>query len=412
MQSPGLPSALRPPVCPKMSKWGWAAAVAAGAAVVFVLLPAAPWILQDVEAEGDEAAQSVVASATWQPNKGLTRRRRYAINPLGYKWDHVNLTYKIVQFPSTLNKVDTERAIASAFRMWSDVSPLSFRRLAPTQLADITIGFYTFNHTDCWFSPLHPCFDGLNGELAHAFLPPRGEIHFDNHEFWILGRSRFSWKQGIWLNDLVQVAAHEIGHALGLWHSRDARALMHPNATYSRTWRIGQDDVWAIQRLYGCVDEKRQCQLWAKKGFCAHRRRAFMKKHCPRICNACFEHPAATTASSLPVRPSHVHTRYISKGKVITFRCGLNSSRLHLQARPIRLRIHFHLELDWVAPADQSDCCILDLIVLGPIRLLHSGSYCSRTNQTAAFWILFNSVHNRCGFGEDVNCGAELVSSL
>ncbi|XP_053246729.1 matrix metalloproteinase-28-like isoform X2 [Podarcis raffonei] len=200
---------------------------------------------------GGRAAQSVVASATWQPDKGLTRRRRYAINPLGYKWDHVNLTYKIVQFPSTLNKVDTERAIASAFRMWSDVSPLSFRRLAPTQLADITIGFYTFNHTDCWFSPLHPCFDGLNGELAHAFLPPRGEIHFDNHEFWILGRSRFSWKQGVWLNDLVQVAAHEIGHALGLWHSRDARALMHPNATYSRTWRIGQDDVWAIQRLYG-----------------------------------------------------------------------------------------------------------------------------------------------------------------
>lgn len=58
-------------------------------------------------------------------------------------------------------------------------------------------GFYTFNHTDCWWSPLHPCFDGLNGELAHAFLPPRGEIHFDNHEFWILGRSRFSWKQGM-----------------------------------------------------------------------------------------------------------------------------------------------------------------------------------------------------------------------
>ncbi|CAM4719109.1 unnamed protein product, partial [Lepidochelys kempii] len=54
----------------------------------------------------------------------------------------------------------------------------------------------------------------------------------------------------VWLNDLVQVAAHEIGHALGLWHSRDVRALMHPNATYSRTWRIGHDDVWAVQRLY------------------------------------------------------------------------------------------------------------------------------------------------------------------
>nr|XP_056705943.1 matrix metalloproteinase-23-like [Euleptes europaea] len=286
--------------------------------ILLLMLPAAFWILQNADHGYKES------------DKALTRRRRYAINPLGYKWDHVNLTYRILKFPSTLNKADTQTAIAKAFRMWSDVSPLTFRRLPPTQQADIAIGFYTFNHTDCWFSPLHPCFDGLNGELAHAFLPPRGEIHFDNHEFWILGRSRFSWKQGVWMNDLVQVAAHEIGHALGLWHSRDVRALMHPNATYSRTWRIGQDDVWAIQRLYGCVDEKRQCPSWAQQGFCT-RQRDFMKRHCPRICNACFEHPSMSASSSPPARPSLIQLRSISKGRVITFRCGLNSSTSDLR---------------------------------------------------------------------------------
>ncbi|XP_025051722.1 matrix metalloproteinase-23-like [Alligator sinensis] len=323
---------LGPPVPGQARSGGPGAAVALLSLLLLLLLLlllAALWILQ---ASGwDPGAGAGPASGPAAAHGGVgdvARRRRYAIKPLGHKWDHVNVTYRIARFPSTLNRGDTERAIAAAFRMWSDVSPLRFRRLPPAQPADITIGFYTFNHTDCWSSPLHRCFDGLNGELAHALLPPRGEIHFDNHEFWILGRSHFSWKQGVWMNDLVQVAAHEIGHALGLWHSRDVRALMHPNATYSRTRHISQDDVRAVQRLYGCVDEMQQCEAWARLRFCA-RRTAFMKKHCPKICNSCFEAPAA--APTPPARPPHA--RYLSKGRVITFHCGLNSSRPHLHVR-------------------------------------------------------------------------------
>lgn len=47
------------------------------------------------------------------------------------------------------------------------------------------------------------------------------------------------------------MAAHEIGHALGLWHSNDIDALMHPNATSTRTRHLAQDDILAIQQLYG-----------------------------------------------------------------------------------------------------------------------------------------------------------------
>ncbi|XP_078420476.1 matrix metallopeptidase 23bb [Cetorhinus maximus] len=253
------------------------------------------------------------------PSTFLSRQKRYAINPLLHKWDHFNITYKIVQFPSTLNKDDTRKAIAIAFVMWSDVSPLTFTEVPPQKDADIKIGFYTFNHTDCWFAPLHPCFDGLNGELGHAFLPPLGEIHFDNHEFWILGKSRFSWKQGVWLNDLVQVAAHEIGHALGLMHSRNESALMHPNATFTGQRRITQDDIWGIQRLYGCIDKKRLCDPWARVGFCK-KRRSFMKKHCPKVCDLCFEPPdAAITTTALP---QNIKMKYVSKGRIVTFRCG------------------------------------------------------------------------------------------
>lgn len=45
-------------------------------------------------------------------------------------------------------------------------------------------------------SALHHCFDGPTGELAHAFFPPHGGIHFDDSEYWVLGPTRYSWKKG------------------------------------------------------------------------------------------------------------------------------------------------------------------------------------------------------------------------
>lgn len=63
----------------------------------------------------------------------------------------------------------------------------------------VLAGFYPVNHTDCLQSQLHHCFDGITGELAHAFFPPTGEIHFDDHEYWILGNMRFSWKKGVFI---------------------------------------------------------------------------------------------------------------------------------------------------------------------------------------------------------------------
>ncbi|KAL1021096.1 hypothetical protein UPYG_G00008780 [Umbra pygmaea] len=250
----------------------------------------------------------------------LSRNKRYTLTPEKLKWDKFKLTYKVLSFPSNLiNATDTRRGIAKAFALWSEVSPFSFRELPADQETDIKIGFYPINHTDCLQSYLHHCFDGITGELAHAFFPPTGEIHFDDNEYWILGNMRFSWKKGVWLTDLVHVAAHEIGHALGLMHSLNPRAIMHLNATLTGRKLITQDEVWGLHRLYGCLDRLFICPAWARKGYCNSKRR-LMQKHCPSSCDFCYDFPFPTVAPT--VTPQRTKHKLVAEGKKLTFRCG------------------------------------------------------------------------------------------
>uniref|UniRef100_A0A8C9AYH6 Peptidase M10 metallopeptidase domain-containing protein n=1 Tax=Phocoena sinus TaxID=42100 RepID=A0A8C9AYH6_PHOSS len=75
------------------------------------------------------------------PQPPAPRRRRYTLTPTRLHWDHFNLTYRILSFPrNLLSPRETRRGLAAAFRMWSDVSPFSFREVAPEQPSDLRIG--------------------------------------------------------------------------------------------------------------------------------------------------------------------------------------------------------------------------------------------------------------------------------
>ncbi|XP_069058469.1 matrix metalloproteinase-18-like [Pleurodeles waltl] len=175
-----------------------------------------------------------------QPRCGVSDVAAYSTFPGRPVWRKHALTYRILNYTPDMARSDVDTAIQKAFKVWSDVTPLTFTRIY-YGAADIQISFGAGEHGD--FNP----FDGPYGTLAHAYAPGTGiggDTHFDEDENWTKGSTGFN---------LFLVAAHEFGHSLGLSHSNDRRALMFPTYSYTdpARFQLPKDDVNGIQALYG-----------------------------------------------------------------------------------------------------------------------------------------------------------------
>ncbi|XP_061917856.1 uncharacterized protein LOC133659137 [Entelurus aequoreus] len=174
------------------------------------------------------------------PRCGVSDISRYGHFAGKPKWNKRLITYRITQYTPDLSQRQVDETIAQAFQLYSDIIPLDFKQIS-SSTADIMILFKGGYHGD--FYP----FDGNGGVLAHANSPGRqqgGDTHFDDDEKWSLTQ------RGV---NLLLVAAHEFGHALGLDHSRDRRALMFPTYQFVNTngYKLPDDDRQGVQALYG-----------------------------------------------------------------------------------------------------------------------------------------------------------------
>jgi len=135
--------------------------------------------------------------------------------------------------------------IQAAFAAWSAAANIQFMQVAddgaafnaPTTSGDIRLGGHVF--------------DGAGGTLAHGFYPPAngttaaGDIHFDIADTWKIGFGGPGFS-------IFQVAAHEIGHAIGLDHTGVAGSLMNP--FYTEAFAGPQaDDIAGAQFIYGAA---------------------------------------------------------------------------------------------------------------------------------------------------------------
>ncbi|KAK1381104.1 Senescence-specific family protein [Heracleum sosnowskyi] len=150
----------------------------------------------------------------------------YSFFPGRPKWWTYNLTYAFA--PGT--RGDAFDPVAKALEDWSSVSPFRFSVNNIYNNANFKINFQQF------YGPHKP--------LAVSTEPRDGRLHFDADEKWVNGKVPGGF-------DIESVGLHEIGHLLGLEHSKDPNAIM-----YAYFWpdtvklKLQPDDIQGLKVLY------------------------------------------------------------------------------------------------------------------------------------------------------------------
>jgi hypothetical protein len=153
-----------------------------------------------------------------------------------------------------LSVAQIRAAIQEALALWANYAPLNFVEVPDVGPPISDEGYTVDGAADIRFG--YHFIDGVSGFLAHAMTPPpfslggniAGDVHFDAADTWGLNAVGN-------VIDIIEVAVHEIGHALGLLHDPVAPAIMY--FAYGNHYNglgtafLFPDDIAGIQAIYG-----------------------------------------------------------------------------------------------------------------------------------------------------------------
>src|SRR5262249_30558370 len=139
-----------------------------------------------------------------------------------------------------------QREILRAAQSWAEQTNLNFDVVADN---GTTIGQGAYQQGDPGMGDLRVGGYGFgNSNVATAFLPPptnnysiAGDTQFNTNQTWNIGSTY----------DLFTVAAHEIGHALGLYHSGAGTNVEMWSSYNGVKSTLRSDDIAGIQAAYG-----------------------------------------------------------------------------------------------------------------------------------------------------------------
>ncbi|MGL4550266.1 MAG: matrixin family metalloprotease, partial [Gemmataceae bacterium] len=180
----------------------------------------------------------------------------------GYKWHQASLgspltiTYSYSnllngRLTGGMSAATLKAVIREALGRWAAVAPLRFVEVADSGPTPSKADYAAAGRPMMRFG--HLPIDGRYNVLAYGYYPGgsglAGDVLFDTSEPWTLNPA-----SGI---DLLEVATHEIGHALGLDHQPAAQRVAVMNPLYAGRFRglgtsfLHADDIAGVRALYG-----------------------------------------------------------------------------------------------------------------------------------------------------------------